>query len=96
MWSGALRADHKKRETNKTLLARQKGGEAHEKNVAQVYNNTKYGREKESYVLAKQQSGRRKWTNVQNGEKAKKPIQETHLRRNKCINLCNLGNSLEH
>ena len=35
---------------------------------------TKYGREKESYVLAKQQSSRRKWTSVQNGEKSKKPI----------------------
>ena len=35
--------------------------------------HTKYGRE-ESYVLAKQQRSRRKGINVQNGDKAKRPI----------------------
>lgn len=55
-----------------------------------------HGRKQES--LVSQLSGTVEGTTDKHAKwiRGKKPMGETNLRRNKCINLCNLGNSLEH
>lgn len=96
LWSGARGADGNKRETNKTLHATQEWDEAREKKPLKFTTHADDRREQKSLVArlsSTVQGARDKLARRVRGEK---PMEETNLRGNKYINLCSLGNRLEH